>query len=198
MLLADRATDFFLEFTNWPIIITMLMVGFLWINRAIFFHAACILSVDLVTNVALKGMFRIPPLSEVPEGVYVFPSGHMQGATVFYIWLAINLPSRIWMTVAPILLIGIGAALIHHKCHNLRDVIGGISFGLLLISFYKYTWSHHPKQLSRLLLLITTPLMAYNLLAYSTIPSHAWFAYTALIGLLIIERLPLRLTKQMS
>ncbi len=144
---------------------------------------------DIVVNVALKGTFKIPLAASLHKVGYAFPSGHMQLATVFYCWLASLIASRPGRSLIMVLLIGIGASLIHFGYHNLYDVIGGFVSGILLIAMLRWLFVHHPHSFFKTLFWTASVLMMYNGLMYQAIPRHAWLAYFAIGLLFLMQRM---------
>ncbi|KTD31517.1 phosphatase PAP2 family protein [Legionella israelensis] len=190
-MFADYLADFFLTFSQLTAICFISLTGFLFINRKLFFQAASLGAFDIIVNVALKGTFKVPLPVEIGSG-YAFPSGHMQFATVFYLWLILSYSFWPFRVITAILLTGIGAGLIHYGYHNLYEVSGGLFFGILLIAFYRYLLKKFHAHTLRLLLMVACFLMLYNAFIYTLIPSHAWSAFYVLWGLLIVEQIRLK------
>ncbi|KTD64344.1 phosphatase PAP2 family protein [Legionella spiritensis] len=183
----DIAADFFLAFSHLPILLLIVVSGFLFISRALFFQTACLAAFDIMVNVALKGFFKVPLAPALGPG-FAFPSGHMQLATVFYLWLALYIPLWPWRIAVALLLAGIGAGLIHYDYHSLQDVLAGLACGLLLLGFYRYALMKLTRVSPWLLIGLSAILMADIGLTYILIPTHAWSAFYTLSGLVIVER----------
>ena len=184
----DKIADFFLLFSQIEVVLPLLMIGFLWLNRALFFQTACVSAFDLITNVALKISFQ-GPVSFFHKIDFSFPSGHMQFVIVVYVWIAYHVSSkRLWAAVV-LVLFGVGMGLIHYDFHDVYDVLGGVLFGVGLIAGYRYVLLHWTKQAPWLFLVLASMLMVYNGFMYAQIPSHAWMAYRILVGIIVFERL---------
>lgn len=188
-MLTDTSANIFLAFISLPALLLLTFVGGLVLGRRFFFQTACLIGFEVIVNVALKGTFKIAGSVDLEAVSYVFPSGHMQMATVFYTWLALYIPFWSCRAVIAILLAGIGASLIHFGYHSLDDVIGGIVFGVVLVSIYYYSLPKIAQFLPWILLVFTSMLMIYNSLVYATIPHHAWIAYAILSALILTERI---------
>lgn len=187
--MSHRVADFFLMFSHVEVIVLIALIGLLWVNRALFFQTSCLSAFDLVVNVALKGTFKVPLALSLHKVGYAFPSGHMQLATVFYVWLALYLPFWWLRVVIACMLAGIGAALIHYGYHDLKDVLGGFSCGLLLIACFGYLLIHKAKYTPWIALVLASGLMVYNVCIYVLVPVHAWWGYGVLCSLIVIERI---------
>lgn len=181
--------DCFLLFSHFELLVSILLIGFMFINRALFFQTACLALLDLMVNVALKGTFKVPLSPLLHKIGYAFPSGHMQLAMVFYGWLALHLRYSFFRVITLLILIGVGAGLIHYDYHNLLEVSGGCLFGVLLIACFQWLLSYCKQKTAWVLFLAATLCMGYNVWIYTAIPRHAIIAYIVLTILLIIERI---------
>ena len=56
----DELYKFFLSFVHNPVLLPLIIIGYIWLDRRIFFHAASILLLGMLVNGALKYTFRIP------------------------------------------------------------------------------------------------------------------------------------------
>ncbi len=173
--------NFFLFFSHFECVIPIILLGLVF-RPQVFFQTACLVLIDIVVNVALKGTFKVP-LSPILNKIgYAFPSGHMQFATVFYGWLAFNF-SWPWLRVIIfVLLFGIGCGLIHYDYHNFLDVTAGIIFGLLLIYLF------YVSQAIWFWLLFASFCMLYNAFVYTEIPMHAQIAYDLFVIITTMKR----------
>lgn len=185
----NLVADFFLLFSHFEMLVPILLIGFLWVNRALFFQTTCIAVFDLMVNVALKGTFKVPLSPLLHKIGYAFPSGHMQLVTVFYGWLALHIPYTLFRVAMLLIVFGVGAGLIHYDYHNVLDVSAGLLFGLLLIVCFQLLLSYFKQKASWILLMIATLCMGYNAWVYTGIPRHAIIAYAVLMVLLTIERI---------
>ena len=185
----DILIDILLAFANFPVIFCIGIIILLTLGRPFLFQTACLLCFDIIVNVALKASFKVPLSPYLHTLGYAFPSGHMQLATVFYVWLALHIPFWWYRIITVLLLSGIGAGLIHYGYHNLSEVLAGCLCGLLIVSVYQYALNHVKNYLPWILLTVGSLLMIYNELTYQTIPhAYAWKAYGLLAILIIIEQ----------
>lgn len=175
--MTDIISKFFLEFSNQTLIIPIVVLGFIWSNRNIFYHTICLTLLSMILSAALKLTFQ--KLS--PYG-FSFPSGHMQASVVLYGWLAYNFKNIIFRVTITILLSGIAFGLIYLDYHDLEDILGGVFFAILLI----YTYQNLLKSLRRDIyifsMFLATCMMLYIFIRYDQIPPHVYLAYYALIG----------------
>lgn len=187
----DVLAKIVLEFSHESIIIPLLIIGYIWINRVIFFHSISLVLISMIFNASLKATFQIPLNPSISKTGFAFPSGHMQTSVVLYGFLYTFAQSRTLKICLISLLIMIGASLIYFRYHNIVDVLGGIVFALALIYSYKYIIIINRAHLKiRYLFLIMISFVSicigYIKLIH-IIPPHLWMAYYALFGLLISE-----------
>ncbi len=173
--------DFFLTFTHFILVVPLIILGYFFINKKIFLQAICLVSISMIINVALKTTFKIPLPSNLHKIGFAFPSGHTQFATVLYGWLAFNSKSLTWKILTAVLLIGVGYGLYYHHYHDIKDIVGGFTTGVVLIGIYYSLLTTLPTRCSLILVVTATLLMIYNAWMYRTIPVHADWAYLSLL-----------------
>ena len=180
----DFIAKILLEFSHEIIIIPLLIVGYIWINREIFFHGICIVLLSMIFNASLKATFQIPLNPSIGKAGFAFPSGHMQTSVSLYGFLYTFTPSILLKTFLIVLLALIGASLIYLGYHNIMDVFGAVFFASVLIYLYKYL----SKSVTERNLFLVMSVFASTLLAYikslHVIPPHLWMSFYALLGLL--------------
>jgi hypothetical protein len=182
----DAVARFFLGFSHLLFIFPMLALGFIFLNKHLFYHALCIMLFSIIINVALKATFQIPLAPFLNKTGFAFPSGHMQLAAIIYGWLAFKIPSTRLRILISVVLIGISFGLVHFGYHTFIDVLGGVFFAVLLITLYAFMQCEHNKILPWLLATISSIAMLY-IAWISTILPHAWVAYCALLALISTE-----------
>ncbi|MFC3908811.1 phosphatase PAP2 family protein [Legionella dresdenensis] len=175
----DTLAEFFLFFSNFPFIITLVLIGLTFRYR-LFYSLACLTLFSITMNVALKNVFHIP-LNPTLTG-FAFPSGHMQLSTVLYGWLAWQINNRLLRIIIGFLLSGIALGLIHFGYHNLTDVLGGVAFAAIIMAGYALLLAQRPLWLFCAASIATT----YNAVCYAHIPQHALIAYWLLLIFLAI------------
>ena len=183
----DNISRFFLNFSQDTIIIPLIIIGYIWIDRKVFFHGVCLLLTSMLLNLALKITFQIPLAPSLGKEGFAFPSGHMQSSIVLYGWLLKSINRLSIQVLIIILLIGISIGLVHLGYHNYFDIFGAVFVGILLI--FTYNWclkTFKESSLSVIILLFSTLLMAYIGLLYE-IKEYSWLAYYALVGVISSE-----------
>jgi len=119
----------------------------LWcIDRKLGIRLAFVFLFSAWANAGLKDVFGTPrpPWTVVrnlyPEsaGGYAFPSGHTQGSSVFWSYLAIQARNRLMGVLAGVIIFLVGLSRIYLGVHWPTDVLGGAALGLA-ISFL-YSW----------------------------------------------------------
>lgn len=117
-----------------------------YLNRKACIRLLNILFFSMVANAAFKCLFQIPLNPAIGKNWYAFPSGHMQAATVFLGWLALELHKK-WMNIAfPGWLLINGWAMHTMEYHNNFDMIGGFISGLLLLWCYRILCKNTPEK----------------------------------------------------
>ncbi len=173
----NQIANFFLLFSHDTVIIPLVIIGFIWINRNIFYHAICLILLSMLFSAALKVSFqKISPYG------FCFPSGHMQAAVVLYGWLAYKFENRFLRIGTLILLSGIGISLVYLNYHDCYDVLGGIFFAVIFLWGYIFALRETRHSMMWVSLSLATCLMLYIYLRYGQILPHLWLAYYALIG----------------
>ncbi|MHB8926211.1 MAG: phosphatase PAP2 family protein [Bacillota bacterium] len=97
-------------------------------------------------NAGLKDLFATsrPPWTVVrnlyPESAagYAFPSGHAQGSSVFWSYLAIQSRSRLLSVLAGVVIFLVGLSRVYLGVHWPADVLGGTALGLALS--FLFSW----------------------------------------------------------
>lgn len=185
----DYVARGFLLFSDDLIIIPLIVIGLIWLDHSIFYHAACLILLSILVNVALKVTFQIPLASSLGKVGYAFPSGHMQLVTVLYAWLALRLKNKWLSAVVVILLLGIGLSLIYFGYHNIYDVLAAVFFASLLLALYLFADLKWSKKVPLYILSVASLLLVYIGARSAQIASYVWMAYYALWGLILAERL---------
>ncbi|WP_165481421.1 hypothetical protein [Legionella brunensis] len=183
----DNLGSFFLLFGNGAVIIPIIALGFICLDRKLFYQTACLLAFSMIMNVALKISFQVPLPAALGKGWYAFPSGHMQMATVFYGWLAYKIGIPWFRGVVVILLLGISFSLIHFNYHNVYDIAGALFFALWIMVLYQFLLSRWPRNFPFILLIMAICLLCYIDLIYGKIPLHAWLAFGVLLTLVVAK-----------
>ncbi|MCA0403479.1 MAG: phosphatase PAP2 family protein [Proteobacteria bacterium] len=179
----------FLIFTDSLLIIPLVLLGFLWISRFAFYHAVALMLVSMIINVALKISFQIPLSPSLHKAGFAFPSGHMQLASVFYLFLAYQF-KKTWLTTTIFfLLTGIGFGLIYFGYHNIYDVVAAFITALILVFSYLFSIKQAPKITAWLLLGLASLLLSYIHWHYPPIAGFVWGAYFTLWGITLAEKM---------
>lgn len=186
-ILTDVA-NFILLFSNKPIIAPLIILGYIWISRKIFYDAICLLMFSMILNFALKNTFQVPLSPLLGKQGYAFPSGHMQTSTVLYGWLAFASKNTLLRILIALLLIGIAFSLVYFGYHNYVDITGAVFFAFLLIATYYLISTKKPEILRWLVIFFASVLMIYISLI-DKIKSPPWMAFYTLLGFMLSEKL---------
>lgn len=183
----NALASFFLLFNDWRIVLALILLLSCFMNKKFITATFYLCATSLVLNVALKGAFKIPlsPSNPVP---YAFPSGHMQFASAFYLWITLTVP-WIMKILISCLLTGIGFSILYFKYHHLADIIAGLMTALLLVIIFYFHYASRLTDIVKasIVLSANTMIMIWNTFLYSTIPSHAWIAYGFMIVLFALS-----------
>lgn len=196
MNIPDLSAQFFLFFSNVPVVITLLGLSYLYLGHAFCLQWSSLILLELIFNVTLKGIFHVPAPG-ITELLYVFPSGHMQLTTVCYGWLAWHLESFTLRMLLILLCVGQGYGLIHEHYHSLLDVVGALLAALSLLITYRGLLYSAPAQAPWIILGIATGLTWYNHTLYTVVPVHAIYAIEILWIMIVIDRLYVHWKPQM-
>lgn len=116
------------------------------IDKHFGFRFAVFFVVSAYVNSGMKYIFKTdrPPqeMRLVTQEGYSFPSGHAQGSTAFWGFIALKLKKR-WVTsVAVIMIVLISFSRIYLAVHWPIDILGGLFIGTILLLLYN-TFSQH-------------------------------------------------------
>lgn len=182
--MVENIANIFLSFSHDTIIVPLVIIGYIWLDRKVFFHATCLLLISMLFNHVLKNIFQIPLSSTLYKEGFAFPSGHMQSSFVLYGWLMAATHNFLARILIIILLFGIALSLIYFDYHNYYDILGAIFFGFLLMTFYMIILKIDSSKIFVVNFFIGTALMIYISLSYE-LKSHLWMSYYALMGFVL-------------
>jgi undecaprenyl-diphosphatase len=177
----------FLFFDNAGFIFPLIVIGFIWFDRRMFYHATSLILLSIPVNIALKISFQVPLSPSLHQVGFAFPSGHMQLATTLYLWFALQVKNKWFRAAILILLIGIGWGTIYFGYHDLFEILGGVFFALLLLFLYCYVDLEWPEKLPWIVLILATLLLIY--INMRTPTANAWKGFYGLWGLIIAEQI---------
>jgi len=117
------------------------------VNRRIGLDVGFLVLANAIVNNLIKVLFALPRPYWISGSVHALahesgfglPSGHAQGAILFWLFLALQVPAkrRPWAIALAILMSGlIGLSRIYLAVHFPADVIVGFAIGLLVLSIY--------------------------------------------------------------
>lgn len=173
----------FLKFTHDIFIIPILVLGYIWINRKLFYHAICVTLLAVIYARALKNYFQIYS----PKYGLIFPSGHILTATATYGWISLK-SNKILIWIISIILISLSSySMIFFSFHNLKEIIGGIFFAIILVISYNYMLTKHPSILKLTLLPLAIALLLYIKYKKQVFFGFIWMTIYALFGIFIGE-----------
>lgn len=182
----NEIATFFLSFINASVLIPLIIGGYIWLGRPLFFHALCLLLLSILFNYALKITFQIPFSPTLGKPGFAFPSGHMHAAVAFYGWLMHRASNSLGRAALVGLLAGIGFSLFYRGYHNYIDIIGALFFGTFLLSAY-IALDQKQQGLRWFVISFSSMLMIYIALQHSLI-DYLWIVYFLLLAITLSEK----------
>jgi len=186
--MTEMCATFFLSFAHTTVLIPLVLLGYIWINRGVFYDALCLLFLSMLFSYALKVTFQVPLSPLLHQETFALPSGHMQMAVVFYGWLALQFKKPLLRTSIFILLIGLGFSLIHKGYHDLTDVLAAVVSGSLLLAFYKFWAQRRPQLLPGIVLGAGALCLLYSAWIYH-LKECLWMPAYFLLGLILAQKI---------
>lgn len=124
--------------------IIAIAIGY-WLNprNRLFLDLGWLVSFSTLLNVILKKVFAIsrPPsilhLIPINDGSFGFPSGDVQVSTVFFTVIFLSFSSRILKIISIMMIVNIMLSRLYLGVHSIYDVLGGFTFGILIVLAYK-------------------------------------------------------------
>ena len=174
-------------FSKEALIVPLLIIGYIWVDRRVFYHATCLIMLSILLNAALKITFQMPLIKGLKG--FAFPSGHMQQSAVLYGWLASSYRSKILRIVIACLLSLIATGLIYFGYHTLYDVLGGLFVAIIIIAFYKTMIHKTPNLLQLFTIVVACLLLIYIFAYYREIPAHIMTTFVILISFIATQHI---------
>lgn len=174
----DLFIKFFLFMSHDSMIIPLIILGFIWINKEVFYHSIYVLLISMIFSYALKAYFKI----ESSSYGLIFPSGHMLCSTALYGWIAYKLNNIIIRILSLCLLTGIAISLVYSGYHNYYDVVAGSFFAIILLILYDYILHNKADSIITINLLFISIAMTYIYFTIDKLFPHLWLAYYTFIG----------------
>ena len=184
----DIIAEFFLDASRVKFIVPFVILGYIWLDKRVFYQAICLLLISVIFNFALKSSFQIPLSPALGKDGFAFPSGHMQSSFVLYGWLIFNTRNILYRALMLVVLIGIAITMVNAGYHNYYDEVGAVFFGSALMIAYYFLLQNKRINVSAALMIVATAMLLYTHAVYKVKP-HLFGVYYALAGLLISERL---------
>lgn len=126
-----------------PGVISLALLYSWWMDPVGGRRLALLLGLSWIVNQSLKDWFAVPRPFHLDPGAapsgaeataygYAFPSGHAQGTTTFWFYLAFVHRRRWLYGAACVMVLLVGGSRVFLGVHYLLDVVGGIGIGLVL------------------------------------------------------------------
>lgn len=122
------------------------------IDKHVGFRLAIFFTLSAYVNSGTKFVFKTerPPqnLRLLTQEGYSFPSGHAQGSTAFWGFLAWEIKERWAASAAVLMILLISFSRIYLGVHWPLDILGGVSLGLILLVIYNRFRNFNPRNIS--------------------------------------------------
>lgn len=188
--MVDDIAKMFLNFSHDTMIIPIVIFGYIWISRSVFYDAVVLLLLSMIYNFILKQYFQVPLGMHLYKVGFAFPSGHMQSSFVLYGWIAFMMRNWFVRILLALLIGGIAVSLVKLEYHNYYDILGAIIFGLVLMIWYYYVSKNYRSYLHWIVIGFATLMIIYIItLQQHIVPEHLWLAYYALIGFSLSDKM---------
>lgn len=183
----DIIASLFLEFSNASLMAPIITIGYIMIDRKVFFNAASLMLLGILFGTALKVTFKIPLAPSLGKAGFAFPSTHMLTSTILYGSLYGACKNNLLRTAIMLLLPLIALSLIYFGYHNIYDILFAIFIAIILIKVQNYIIKAYGQGYHYAIILIFGALcLLYNYLSYGLAP-HLIKAFAGLFGLLVGE-----------
>jgi len=134
----------------------MLPAVYWCLNRAVAVRLGYVFLFSTAINIGLKDLFTLarPDPSQVRRVIdasgYGFPSGHAQGTTTVWFYLATEVRKKAFWAIAIAVAILVGFSRLYLGVHYPGDVLGGWFFGLVLVLLYAWLSARYQSKLAKL------------------------------------------------
>ncbi|MCX7841130.1 MAG: phosphatase PAP2 family protein [Anaerolineae bacterium] len=123
--------------------VLILPLIFWCLHKALGMRLAAVFLFSTYLNQSLKDLFAAPRPHQFPNvwspfktAGYGIPSGHTQSTTIFWGYVATQLKTRLWWTLAIVLPLFVGIGRMYLGDHFPQDVLAGWAIGIVLIAVY--------------------------------------------------------------
>lgn len=123
--------------------VLVLPLLFWCLHKGLGIHLAAVFLFSTYLNQSLKDLFAAPRPHQFPNvwspfktAGYGIPSGHTQSTTVFWGYMATQLKTRVWWTLAIAIPLFVGIGRMYLGDHFPQDVLAGWGIGTALIAAY--------------------------------------------------------------
>ena len=149
------------------------------LNRAVAVRLGYVFLFSTAINIGLKDLFTLarPDPSQVRRVIdasgYGFPSGHAQGTTTVWLYLATEVRKKAFWVIAIAVAVLVGFSRMYLGVHYPGDVLGGWFFGLVLVLLYVWLSARYRSKLAKLPLWVKVAivvLVPLGLLAIHAVP----------------------------
>lgn len=160
-MILDSVTDAVLFLGSGYCMVSLAVVGFLYLDRKTFAFALFILLFTACANPFLKMLWKMPLPPNVGTHTYGFPSGHLQSAFVFWGFLGIRYTNLYWRIFISGFIILYTWVLYIKGYHYPIDLLGAACFGSITLMLYVFILSrsvfiHAPGLVGVLLFMIAS------------------------------------------
>lgn len=191
--MGDLIFQFFLHASHEMVLIALLAIGYLWIDRKLFFSGIVLLCASILVNSALKVFFHVPRRPGVPKTTYSFPSGHTQSAFVLYQWFWNKFITNLFFFLfTTVMVAGICGSLLYFRYHTVWDLFGGFFVATCLAQFCYHAFQKSENLFLMTLFFLVSGSVIFLHAQHELKPSHYSLIYV-LVVLTVLDKIFFRL-----
>ncbi|MES2213202.1 MAG: phosphatase PAP2 family protein [Pseudomonadota bacterium] len=169
----------------------LMVTGFILLPRANrhFAHLLLLTFSTMLVNTILKHWFAVPLAPNLGVG-FAFPSGHMQFAAAFYVWLMFLDIPRWSKAIMVLILCLIAPSMVHFGYHNWTEIgagalVGGAGAYLYWVVLSRLrTRGASDTSMCVIISVLDIALMfgMFYQMGWAHIPGHVWMAFYLVLG----------------
>lgn len=137
MDLINLVANCFLLLSNDYLLMIISLLLFVFSKEKDHSHLILLLLFSMIYKTILKDIFKCSTPLTSPSHNFGFPSGHMNFATMFYLWIMLTYQSKKLYLFGILSLILTGWSIVYSGFHNVLDIVLTPIFPVFFIAIYK-------------------------------------------------------------
>jgi|GEM_PF-1140393 len=137
MELSQELFGYGLFLSSWRFIAVIFIIGYVFIDRAVFALSVLLYCFSIILNTYLKDLFQIPLNPDVfTTPGWAFPSGHTQALANVLIYICWHY-RNVWLWLASLICFTVSTcSIVHFGYHNWIDILGGLAVAAFVVSSF--------------------------------------------------------------